>query len=141
MRNGSVIATTNDAMPSCTRLPPSFNLLPPLQPQSLLLVGIQACGNAMIGQHGRLVHDAIAYIFGAKAIPTSLQFSSSSLNARLGRELVFDNESAARGCASDAILDVHPISEAGVRGGRQFWGKRRSGQSRVEGKRLSGYGS
>ena len=63
------------------------------------------------------------------------------INARLGRGLIFDDESAARGCASDAISDVHPTSEAGVRGGRQFWGKRRSGQSRVEGKRLSGYGS
>ena len=62
-------------------------------------------------------------------------------NARLGRDLVFDDESAARGCASDAISDVHPTSDAGVRGGRQFWGKRRSGHSRVEGKRLSGYGS
>ena len=47
MRNGSVIATTNDAMPSCTRPPPSLDLPPPLQPQSLLLVGMQACGDAM----------------------------------------------------------------------------------------------
>ena len=64
----------------------------------------------------------------------------SAPNARLGRELVFDDEFGARGCASDAISDVHPTSEAGVRGGRQFWGKPRSGQSRVEGKKLNGYG-
>ena len=61
--------------------------------------------------------------------------------ARLGREPVFDDDFAACGCASDAVLDMHPNSVAGVRGGWQFGRKRRSRHSRVEGKRLSGYGS
>ena len=36
------------------------------------LVGMQACGDVMIGQHGRSVHEAIPHICGAKAILTSL---------------------------------------------------------------------
>ena len=37
-----------------------------------LTVGMQACGDVMIGQHGRSVHEAIPHICGAKASPTSL---------------------------------------------------------------------
>ena len=33
---------------------------------------MQACGDVMIGHHGRSVHEAIPHICGAKAIPTSL---------------------------------------------------------------------
>ena len=41
-------------------------------------VGVKACGDVMIGQHGQSVHEAIPHICGAKAIPTSLLLSSSS---------------------------------------------------------------
>ncbi len=40
-------------------------------------VGMQACGDVMIGQHGRSVHEAIPHICGAKAIPTSFLLLSS----------------------------------------------------------------
>ena len=43
-------------------------------------VGMQACGDVMIGQHGRSVHEAIPHICGAKAIPTSLLVLSSPRN-------------------------------------------------------------
>ena len=33
---------------------------------------MQACGDVMIGLHGRSVHEAIPHTCGAKAIPTSL---------------------------------------------------------------------
>ena len=35
-------------------------------------VGMQACGDVMIGQHGQSVHEAIPHICGAEAILTSL---------------------------------------------------------------------
>ncbi len=35
-------------------------------------VGMQACGDIMIGQHGRSVHEAIPHLCRATAIPTSL---------------------------------------------------------------------
>lgn len=44
-------------------------------------------------------------------------------NARLGRGLVFDDEFAARGCASDAISDMQPISEAGGPRRPAIWAK------------------
>ncbi len=46
----------------------------------LFAVGMQACGDVMIGQHGRSVHEAIPHICGAEAIPTSLLLSSSPRN-------------------------------------------------------------
>ena len=42
-------------------------------------VGMQACGDVMIGQHGRSEHAAIR---GAKAIPTSLLLTSPSLELK-----------------------------------------------------------
>ena len=59
-------------------------------------VGMQACGDVMIGQHGRSVHEAIPHNCGAKTIPTSLLLLPSSsprikivsrLNQRLRDEL------------------------------------------------------
>ena len=53
IHDGSVVLSSNEAAPS---------------------VGVQACGDVMIGQHGlhgRSVHEAIPHICGAKAIPTS----------------------------------------------------------------------
>ena len=38
---------------------------------------MQACGDVMIGQHGRSVQEAIPHICGANAIPTSLLVLSS----------------------------------------------------------------
>ena len=46
----------------------------------ILPVGMQACGDVMIGHHGRSVHEAIPHICGAKAIPTSLLLLSSPRN-------------------------------------------------------------
>ena len=44
------------------------------------IVGMQACGDVMIGHHGRSVHEAIPRICGAKAIPTSLLLHPSPRN-------------------------------------------------------------
>ena len=55
-------------------------------------VGMQACGDVMIGQHGRSVHEAIPHICGAKAIPTSyschhhhLEINSQSIKPTVER--------------------------------------------------------
>ena len=55
-------------------------------------VGMQACGDVMIGQHGLSVHEAIPHICGAKAIPTSyschhhhLEINSQSIKPTVER--------------------------------------------------------
>ena len=64
---------------------------------------MQACGDVMIGQHGRSVHEAIPHNCGAKAIPTSLlPLPSSSprikivnqLNQRLCDELYIPHDTS-----------------------------------------------
>lgn len=113
--------TTNDVMPFYTYLLSSFNPLLPFQAQFLFLVWILAYGNTMIGQYRQLVHNAIAHIFGTKTIFTSFQFLSLSLlNAQLGQELVFDNESTACRYTFNAIFDIYPISKVGIQGGWQL---------------------
>ena len=60
---------------------------------------MQACGEVMIGQHGRSVHEAILHICGAKAMPTShhhhhLEIISQSIKPTVERLSYFLHDSS-----------------------------------------------